>query len=73
MTKDSIVRVTGPAGPVAAGWLFRHGYEHAAYVRLDWVAAKASADALLIPHACATRTLPIPCCRAATVCTKTAC
>jgi hypothetical protein len=57
VTKDSVVRVTGPAGPVAAIWLYRHGYEHAAYVHPNWVAAKASADALLIPHACATEEL----------------
>ncbi len=57
VTKDSVVRVTGPAGPAAATWLYRHGYEHAAYVPADWVAAKSSADALLIPHACATEEL----------------
>jgi hypothetical protein len=52
LTKDSVVRVTGPAGPTAALWLYRHGYEYAAYVHPNWVAAKTSADALLIPHAC---------------------
>ena len=57
VTKDSVVRVTGPAGPAAATWLYRHGYEHAAYVPADWVAAKSSADVLLIPHACATEEL----------------
>jgi hypothetical protein len=57
VSKESIVRVTGPAGPPTALWLYRHGYEHAAYVHPHWVAAKASADALLIPHACATEEL----------------
>jgi hypothetical protein len=52
LTRESIVRVTGPAGPTATLWLNRHGYDHAAYVHPNWVAARAAADALLIPHAC---------------------
>ena len=52
LTKDSVLRVTGPAGPAAALWLNRHGYERAAYVHPNWVAAMGSADALLVPHAC---------------------
>ena len=57
LTKDSVLRVTGPAGPAAALWLNRHGYERAAYVHPHWVAAMASADALLVPHACGTEEL----------------
>jgi hypothetical protein len=52
VTRDSIVRVTGSAGPTAALWLNRHGYDNAAYVHPNWVAANAAADALLIPQAC---------------------
>jgi hypothetical protein len=53
VTKESVVRVTGPAGPTAVLWLCRHRYKNAAYVPLHWVAAMAATDALLIPQACA--------------------
>jgi hypothetical protein len=52
LTRDSVVRVTGSAGPAAALWLNRHGYDNAAYVHPNWVAANGAADALLIPQAC---------------------
>jgi len=52
VTKDSVVRVTGPAGLIAVIWLCRHGYEHAAYVQPKRVATMMPADVLLVPHAC---------------------
>jgi hypothetical protein len=52
LAKDSVIRVTGHAGPTAALWLSRHGYDRAAYVHAHWVATMESVDALLIPHAC---------------------
>jgi hypothetical protein len=52
VTKTSVVRVTGPAGPTAVLWLCRHGYERAAYVHANWIATMVSVDALLIPHTC---------------------
>jgi hypothetical protein len=57
LSKESVLRVTGSAGPTAAIWLNRHGYENAAYVHPNWVGAQGFADALLIPHACATAEL----------------
>jgi hypothetical protein len=52
VAKDSVVRVTGPAGTAAILWLYRHGYERAAYVHSHWVAAMSEAEVLLVPHAC---------------------
>ena len=52
VTRQSAVRVTGPAGLTAVLWLYRHGYGQAAYVHANWVASTRSADALLIPHPC---------------------
>jgi hypothetical protein len=52
VTKTSVIRVTGPVGATAVLWLFRNGYERAAYVHANWVATMVSVDALLIPHAC---------------------
>ena len=57
VTKTSLVRVTGPAGPTAVLWLGRHGYERAAYVYSNRVATMQPADALLVPHACRTQEL----------------
>ena len=52
LTKKSVIRVTGPAGMTAIMWLYRHGYERAAYVHTNWVATMQTADALLVPHTC---------------------
>lgn len=50
---DSRVLVTGPAGPAALIWLYRHDYPYAAYVHANRIAAMPTpGDALLIPHAC---------------------
>jgi hypothetical protein len=57
VTRTSTVRVTGPAGPMAAIWLERHGYEHAAYVHTHWIATMEPVDALLVPQACGTEAL----------------
>lgn len=57
VTKASAIRVTGPAGPTAVLWLYRHGYEHADYVHAHWVATMGSVDALLVPHACGAQEL----------------
>ena len=38
-------------------WLYRHGYERAAYVHANWVATMGSVDALLVPHACGAQEL----------------
>ena len=57
VSKDSVVRVTGPAGTTAILWLYRHGYERAAYVHAHWVASMVEAEALLIPHTCGAREL----------------
>ncbi|MDR3513272.1 MAG: hypothetical protein P4L73_16670 [Caulobacteraceae bacterium] len=55
--KSAVLRVTGPAGLTAALWLCRHGFEHAAYVHPNWVGTMRSADALVVPHACASEEL----------------
>lgn len=52
LSKESVIRVTGPAGMTAIMWLYRHGYERAAYVHANWVATMQTADALLVPHTC---------------------
>lgn len=52
VTKQSLVRVTGSAGPTAMLWLSQHGYDRAAYVPASRVREMDPADALLIPHAC---------------------
>jgi hypothetical protein len=57
VTKGSAIRVTGPTGPTAVLWLYRHGYERAAYVHPNWVATMGSVDALLVPHACGAQEL----------------
>jgi hypothetical protein len=48
--KQSLVRVTGPSGPIAMLWLNRHGYRNALYVPASRIGAMAPADALLVPH-----------------------
>jgi hypothetical protein len=53
VAKSSVIRVTGPSGPIAALWLCRHGFERAAYVHANRVRTMRSADVLLVPHACA--------------------
>jgi hypothetical protein len=55
--RDSVIRVTGPAGATAILWLSRHGYERAAYVHSHWVATVSPADALLIPQTCTAQDL----------------
>ena len=57
VTRTSTLRVTGPAGPMAAIWLERHGYEHAAYVHTHWIATMEPVEALLIPQTCGTDAL----------------
>jgi hypothetical protein len=57
VTKNSVVRVTGPAGLTAIYWLCRHGYERAAYVHPNRVATMEPADALLVPQTCGTQAL----------------
>ena len=52
VARDSVIRVTGPSGLTAVLWLYRHGYEKAAYVHANWVSSTRTADALLIPHPC---------------------
>jgi hypothetical protein len=54
VTKTSVIRVTGPAGPTAVLWLGDRGYERAAYVHAGRVATMQPADVLLVPHACRT-------------------
>jgi hypothetical protein len=56
-TRNSVVRVTGPAGVAAVLWLNRHGYEQAAFVQAHCVASMRPVDVLLIPHACGAREL----------------
>lgn len=57
VTKQSNVRVTGPSGLTTVLWLYRHGYEQAAYVHANWVSSTRTADALLIPHPCGSEEL----------------
>jgi hypothetical protein len=57
LSKASVVGVTGPAGNTAIPWLYRHGYEQAAYVHAQWVTCMVGAEALLIPHTCGAREL----------------
>ena len=52
LNRKSVIRVTGPAGMTAIMWLYRRGYEPAAYVHANWVATMETADALIIPHTC---------------------
>ena len=53
VTKDDLVRVTGPAGLTAVLWLARKGYRRAVYApALGAVAHHEPADAVLIPSAC---------------------
>jgi hypothetical protein len=52
VTRESLIRVTGAAGPAATLWLAQHGYGRAAYVHPRRVADMEPADALLIPSVC---------------------
>ncbi len=49
--KDSVVRVTGPAGLAALLWFSRHGFNHVGYVRADNHPA-VDGDLLLVPQTC---------------------
>jgi hypothetical protein len=57
VSKHSLVRVTGPAGPIAMLWLNQHGYQRAVYAPASRVATMAPADALLVPHSCGAKEL----------------
>ena len=57
VTKTSLIRVTGFAGPTAVLWLNEHGYARAAYVHARWISAMEPVDALLIPHTCTAEAL----------------
>jgi len=57
VTRNSLVRVTGSAGPAAMLWLDQHGYRRASYVHPRFVAEMEPVDVLLIPHACAAEEL----------------
>lgn len=50
--KESVIRVTGPAGLAAVLALYRQGFEKAAYVHANWVSSTRTADVFLIPHPC---------------------
>jgi hypothetical protein len=49
VTRNSLVHVSGVAGPAAMLWLGQHGYQRASYVHARWVGEMAPADVLLIP------------------------
>ncbi len=54
--KDSVVRVTGPAGLAAVLWFSRHGFNHVGYVRpVD--RSTGDGDLLLVPQTCGVRAL----------------
>jgi hypothetical protein len=57
VTKTSLIRATGFAGPTAVLWLNNHGYERAAYVHAHWISVMEPVDALLIPHTCTAEAL----------------
>ena len=51
VNRDSIVRVTGPAGLAALLWFSRHGFNQVGYVRAD-NHPLVDGDLLLIPQTC---------------------
>ncbi|HWA63591.1 MAG TPA: hypothetical protein VG939_19600 [Caulobacteraceae bacterium] len=58
VARDSLVRVTGPAGLAAMIWLNRHGYIGAVYSHASIVGkCREPADVLLVPHACGPKEL----------------
>ena len=53
VSRNSLIRVTGPAGPTAMLWLGRNGYRRTVYARaISGGAQTEPADAWLVPHAC---------------------
>ena len=55
--KGDLIRVVGPAGPIASLWLSRHGYDRAVCVRSAANPRGLPADALLIAQPCAAEEL----------------
>lgn len=53
VSRNSLIRVTGPAGPTAMLWLGHNGYRRTVYARaISANAPTEPADAWLVPHAC---------------------